>query len=103
MDESQSIVVVVDSDLEDIIPIFLESKKKEIVNILDSLDRNDYENIKIMGHKWKGTGAGYGFQAISDIGIDLEKAAKEESGESIHKLMEKLSDYLKHVKVVYSL
>jgi len=33
--------------------------------------------VRVIGHNVKGTGAGYGFDAISGIGAALEAAAKE--------------------------
>ncbi|MEI9891716.1 MAG: hypothetical protein WDN45_15675 [Caulobacteraceae bacterium] len=40
-----------------------------------SLDRDDYEAILVIGHNMRGSGGGFGFQSITDIGAALEQAA----------------------------
>jgi len=49
----------------------------------------------------KGSGGGYGFDTITDLGLLLEKAAKEGRDEDIRLQVERLEDYLRQVKIVY--
>ena len=49
----------------------------------------------------KGTGGGYGFDAISAMGGDLEEAGKSSDGPGAQQLIRALDDYLNNVKVVY--
>jgi len=49
----------------------------------------------------KGSGAGYGFDTISEIGKSVEQAAKEKNSEEIQKQVKALSAYLDRVEVVY--
>ena len=57
-----------DEDLGDLIPGYLENRKKDVVEILNCLNRRDYETIRSLGHKMKGSGGGYGFDTITEIG-----------------------------------
>ena len=50
------ITVVVDPEIKDIIPIFLENRHGDVGTVLDALDRSDYETIRILGHSLQGTG-----------------------------------------------
>ena len=63
--------------------------------------RGDYECIRLLGHRMKGVGGGYGFDAISDIGRSLERAVTEESPSIIRGLVVELSVYLNRVQVVF--
>ena len=67
----------------------------------DALQSADYEGVRILGHNMKGVGGGYGFDAITDIGMSLEQAAKEKDAREIRKQAEALSNYLERVEVRY--
>ncbi|MBC8413594.1 MAG: Hpt domain-containing protein [Nitrospira sp.] len=99
--EKEKIVVSVDPDFEEIIPGFLEHRREDIKKILEALDGNDFEGIRIIGHTMKGVGGGYGFDAISDIGRFIEAAAKENRPEDIRQHTEELASYIDRVEVVY--
>jgi len=101
MDSGDKIIVYVDSDIEDLVPGFLENRGRDITSIKEALSNNDYEAIRIIGHSMKGTGGGYGFDSISDIGSSIETEAENRDSEKIREQTEKLSSYLKCVEVVY--
>ncbi len=69
------IVVQVNPDIEELIPEFLQRRHTDIAAISDALKKGDYETIRILGHSMKGSGGGYGFDAISDIGRRLEQVS----------------------------
>jgi len=96
----EKIIVQVDSDLEDLIPGYLENRKKDIESITEALKKDDFETIRILGHRMKGSGRGYGFDAITDIGDSLEQASKNKNSIEIQKQANELSTYLKQVEIV---
>ena len=100
-EQEEEIVVHLDAYLEDIIPGFLKNRRKDIKNMLKALECDDYEVIMILGHGMKGSGGGYGFEVITDIGRSLEQAAKNKNSEEVRKWVNKLSTYIERVKVVY--
>lgn len=95
------IIVRLDPDIEDIVPIFFEKLNEEIEMALKSLERDDFEDIQIWGHILKGAGSGYGFDRVSEIGECLEQSAKSQNADRTRKLVEELSNYLEQVEVVY--
>ncbi len=101
MVQNERIVVKVDPDLEDIIPGFLQNRQGDIKEIQAALDQNDYDTIKILGHKMKGMGGGYGFDAITDIGRMIEQAAKEKNIHEVKRSVLELAQYLENIEVVY--
>jgi HPt (histidine-containing phosphotransfer) domain-containing protein len=94
------IMVHVDPELADLIPGYLANRQKDIVAIYDAIEKRDLETIRILGHSMKGSGGGYGFDAITDIGSALEKAAQEGREEVIRREIMRLEDYLRDVVIV---
>lgn len=101
MVQDEKIIVKVDSDLEDIIPGFLQKRQEDIKEIQVALDNDNYDTIKVLGHKMKGVGGGYGFDAITDIGGMIEQAAMEKNMQEVKQAILELAQYLEKVEVVY--
>jgi HPt (histidine-containing phosphotransfer) domain-containing protein len=97
----KKIIIQVDSDLEDLIPGFLDNRQRDITTIFDALRRNDYDSIAKTGHTMKGVGGGYGFDAITDIGGSIEQAAKQKDPVKIKHCLSKLSNYLQRIEIVF--
>ena len=95
------VTVVVDPEIREIIPIFLDNRRGDVTAVLEALDRSDYESIWILGHSLQGAGGSYGFHAITAVGKSLNEAANEGNAEEIRKLVGELSSYLERVNVVY--
>jgi len=84
------------------IPWYLEKLHEYLIAIQDALGQRDFETIQTIGHRMKGSGVSFGFDAVSDIGRTLEASAKEENAERIREQTLKFSDYLARVEVVQS-
>lgn len=97
----EKIVVQVDADLEDLIPGYLQNRRKDAEAILQALESQDFETIRVLGHTMKGTGGGYGFDAITEMGRVLEEAAKSQNTQAIQQEVAALLGYLEAVEVVF--
>lgn len=97
----EKIVVQVDADLKDLIPGYLQNRRQDVGAILQALENQDFETIRILGHTMKGTGGGYGFDAITEMGRALETAAKDKKAQAIQQGTAALLDYLQAVEVVF--
>ncbi len=95
------IIVYIDRDLEDLIPVFLDNRVKDIENLKSAVTANDYDKVRSIGHNLKGIGGGYGFAIITDLGADIEAAAKVNDIKTINELINSLADYLNRVEIVY--
>jgi len=58
-----------------LVPQYLASKVKQIEEARVSLDSCDFAPIRRFGHNLKGTGRGYGFPPIEEMGKEIERAA----------------------------
>jgi HPt (histidine-containing phosphotransfer) domain-containing protein len=96
-----AITLYIDQELEEIIPGFLENRRDDVQTIETALQENNLSQIQMIGHRLKGDGGGYGFDAISAIGAALEQAAAREDRLAIRRLTTELMDFLARVCVVY--
>jgi len=99
-DDGRRIVVRIDRDIEDLIPKYLEMTRKDIVSLKSALALGDFDAISRIGHTLKGSGGGYGFDGITEIGRNLEQLAKSAAREDIERWVERLAMYLERVEVV---
>lgn len=97
----EKIVVHVDADLEDLIPGYLQNRRQDVEAIWQSLENQDFEAIRVLGHTMKGTGGSYGFDLITDLGRTLEDAARDRNEQSVRQSAAELQDYLQSVEVVF--
>ncbi len=95
------ISVSIDRDLEDIVPMFLANRKKDLETLRLSLASRDFSTIRMLGHRMKGDGGGYGFDTITDIGGAMELAAGRHDHPAIERLIGQLEDFLARVTIVY--
>ncbi|OSM05129.1 Hpt domain-containing protein [Magnetofaba australis] len=95
------IVVVIDRDLEDIVPGYIENRHKDIEALRKAVEEGDTETANVLGHRMKGSGAGYGFDEITEIGRHIETSAKSNDIDGVKKGVADLESYLQRVEVTY--
>jgi HPt (histidine-containing phosphotransfer) domain-containing protein len=99
--ENRKIIVHVDPEITDLVPGFLDNRRKDTASIVEAVTRGDFETVRILGHSMKGSGGTYGFDPITDIGRQLEQAALAKNADEIKTLIAELTAYLDDVTVVY--
>lgn len=95
------ITLQLDPDLQDIVPIFLANRQKDLWKLRGALAEHDFETIRMLGHRMKGDGGGYGFDRITEIGGAMELAAARRDQPAIERYTVELEDFLARVTVVY--
>jgi CheY-like chemotaxis protein/HPt (histidine-containing phosphotransfer) domain-containing protein len=90
-----------DDRLRAIVPGYLEGRRRDILAVLTALENGDYEQIRTVGHKMRGSGAGYGFPEITTIGERLELAAEGRDAQNIRAYVAELSHYLDAVQAAF--
>jgi histidine phosphotransfer protein HptB len=98
---TDQLTVEISRDLEDIVPIFLDNRKKDVQTLRSALSRQNLKTVQTLGHRMKGDGGGFGFDRISEIGGAMERAAQLQDYATIEQLIAQLEDFLKRVTVVY--
>ena len=93
--------VIVDAELRDLVPAYLEKRKAEVPELARLLAEGNFDVLRSAGHKLCGSGGGYGFDKISELGKALEAAAGAGNAAETKKLLLVLEDYLKNLEVLY--
>ena len=98
---TDQLIVEISRDLEEIVPIFLDNRKKDVRTLRSALVKQDFWTVQTLSHRMKGDGGGFGFDRITEIGTAMERAAKLEDGLTIEQHIVQMEDFLKRVTVVY--
>ena len=97
----KKIAVKIDAELAELIPEFLKNRDTDIQTMSEALKQGDYVLVERIGHGMKGAGAGFGFDPITDIGANIEKAARVKDLEEVQKAICQLTDYIQNIEVTY--
>lgn len=90
--------VRLDPEVAPLIPAFLENRRADAGRLPALIDAGDWAPIQAMGHKMKGTGRGYGFARISEIGRALEDAGRDQHAGRARAATDALVAYLDRVQ-----
>ena len=94
-------VVKVAKDLEDLIPVFMKNRAKEVDTLRAAVGASDFEQLRQLGHRMKGVGNSYGFAHVSTLGKRIEDAAKVSDTGALQACVDEYADYLGKVSIVY--
>lgn len=94
-------VARVDCTLEPLIPRFLERRRNDAAAIESLVSAGDWTSIKSMGHSIKGSGGGYGFDPITEMGAAIEAAADAGDGLAAIEVARRMQEYVDAVRIEY--
>jgi PAS domain S-box-containing protein len=95
------IIVTVNKALQDLMPGYLQRKREDITALNSALEQLDYEAIRVLGHSLKGSGGSYGFDNITEMGKQIEMAARNRDPVAIREWTDELSQYLSCITIAY--
>jgi len=99
--EDKAYLVTVAKDLEDLIPVFMGNRKKELDTLRVALAAADFEQLRQLGHRMKGVGNSYGFAQVSEIGKDVEDGARSGDRALLETAIARYADFLGKVQITY--
>jgi HPt (histidine-containing phosphotransfer) domain-containing protein len=80
-----------DPDLGDLVTLFVDEMSDRVGNILDLLNRHEWEELRRAAHQIKGAAGSYGFGSITPCAGKLEYAIRDqEPEENIRQAVEDL-------------
>ena len=83
--------IPVPKEVEELVPEYLKSKRAQIEEVRGQLAGHHLDPVRRFGHNLKGTGRGYGFPQLEDIGRIIEKSATESDEAEIARQLSVLS------------
>jgi CheY-like chemotaxis protein len=81
-----------DDERDEIYKEFYATLPGEYEKIADAVDREDYDQLFLVGHDLKGAAGAFGLNTISMLGRQIEKAAKDRRIEKIKFAMQMLKE-----------
>ncbi len=93
------IQVPVEDWLRPVVGGYLEKRRADVAKLQAALAQADYATIRTLGHQMAGTGGGYGFDRITDIGAALEESALTCDAEGLRASIGELDRYLNTIQV----
>jgi HPt (histidine-containing phosphotransfer) domain-containing protein len=98
---SESHKVIVAKDLEDLIPVFMGNRRKEVDSLRAALATADFDQLRQLGHRMRGVGSSYGFDLVSVFGARIEEGARTGDRAVIENCVAEYSEYLAKVQISY--
>ncbi|HAF94794.1 MAG: hypothetical protein A2X34_05400 [Elusimicrobia bacterium GWC2_51_8] len=93
--------VSIDKDMQDIVPGYLDRRRREIPELFAFHSAGDLESLRKAVHKLAGSGGGYGFDHISELGKQVEILCQAGDSGGITARLAELKDYIENLEVVY--
>jgi HPt (histidine-containing phosphotransfer) domain-containing protein len=93
--------VTVQKDLEDLIPVFMSNRKKEVEALRVALAAADFEQLRQLGHRMRGVGNSYGFAQVSDFGKHVEDGARSGDRALLESTIATYGEFLGRVQITY--
>ena len=93
------IVLHVEPALRELVPVFLESRRRDLERMRQALHAGDLDAIRDVGRNIRCFSRVYGFEELTALGEEIRCAADECSTLRIVHLQGQLADYLSRVEV----
>ena len=93
--------VILSRRFEELIPGFIDNRRKELEELRGALDAGRYEQLGELGHRMRGIGSSYGFDRVSEFGGQIEERAAASDRAGLAACLAEYAEYLARVKVVY--
>jgi HPt (histidine-containing phosphotransfer) domain-containing protein len=93
--------IQVEEGMEDVVPRYLEKRRADVPVYAEALAKDDFLSIRHLAHKMKGTGTGYGFPVLTELGGAMEKGAIEGDAVQIRESLNQLALYLDSIELKY--
>lgn len=88
----------IDPLIKKLLPTFFATRDTDLDFVKQALEKKDFDQLKELGHKVKGSSLSYGFESLGKMGKDLEEAALEHDLERCHELYNQLFADLSYQK-----
>ena len=96
---TQKIQLHVEPVLKELVPAFLENRRRDLERMRVALVSGDLDTIRDVGQNIRAFSRVYGFDELTALGEEIRCAADEQSTLRIVHLQGQLADYLSRVEI----
>ncbi len=98
-DGGSDIRVEVPDFVRELAPEFLRRQRYGLLSVASALKEGEFQSIQSFAHNMKGAGQSFGFEYLTDLGRQMEMAAKDRDAGALSKQFTSLKEYLTSVDV----
>ena len=92
-------LVYIEPEIAPLIPSFLSNRRRDVHRLKSMIEQRQFEGIRYLAHALKGVGGSYGFELLSELGMQLEMAASAQDLEACARAVNAIGGYLDAVRV----
>lgn len=100
-EDASAIIVNIDSELEELIPEFLDELEIEMDNMQQAINSEDYGTLRRLAHGYKGASGNYEIKELFNLYLKLENAANALDKEKCQMHFDDVLHFLKKMKINY--
>ena len=93
------VLEVDDPAVQALLPSYLRRRADDLQTMRDALGRDAWDHIATLAHRMRGSGAAYGMPFVTQIGRQLERAARAADAGVIGDALDQLDAYLGRVRI----
>ena len=93
--------VTVDSRLKELVPNFINRKKTELKEMIQMIQDQEFEKLRLMGRSLAWSAPGYGFIELGLMAKKLEQDATVRRGDLLPHYRENMLQYLDNLEIEY--
>jgi HPt (histidine-containing phosphotransfer) domain-containing protein len=94
-------IIKVDAELAEIIPAYLQNRRDELARLPALLEAGDFDALRVIGHKMRGSGGGYGLDLLTELGERMENSAKAADKGALTAQAAELKEFLDSVEIEF--
>lgn len=94
-------IIKVDADLAGLIPAYLQNRRDDLARIPVLLEAGDLDALRVIGHKMRGSGGGFGLDFLTEVGTRMETSAKAGDKAALAAQAAELKDFLESVEIQF--
>lgn len=94
--------IVVDGDLAELMPIYLQSRRDELERLPELLKQGDFTQLQGIGHKLRGSGGGFGLDFLTELGKRMEAAGSAADKQALAAQVAELKAFLESLQIEFS-
>ncbi len=93
--------VEIDIVLKDLIPTYLETRKKDLVQMKQWLEEKKYKEVLELLHRIKGSGGSYGFLRLTQLSGEMEDTLRKDPNAPVKHYLDQMEEYLSNLSISY--
>ncbi len=87
-----------DPAIRALLPNYIRRRESDVESIALLMGRKDFTEIGRLAHNMRGSGAAYGYPKITELGGQIEEAARIQDVDAITALAEELNTCVKNMR-----